>query len=178
MREYQIRDFLQVFQIIGWIGKNDMIFFPANRNKPENIHSYRVNSFNSEFFRNFSDELYRLKIIFNQIDLCASAGSKLKAYTSCATEQFQYPDILKNKMVGQDIEQGLLGKIGCGSCIENPANRYFSASVCSADNSQVCRFSRFRNLSVFSRYIPEDREGIPLTFAYPVSGIYCFNISK
>jgi len=107
-------DFLQVFQIIGGIGKNNMVLLFANLNKPENIHTYRVNSFQIHFLCYFSDKPDRPGIVVHQIDFGASARGKFKTYAACSTEQVQHQDVFKIKMIGQNIKQCFPGEIGSG----------------------------------------------------------------
>ena len=73
MAKNKAGDFLKVFQIIRRIGKNNMVLLFTYRNKPEDIHPYRVNPFQIHFLRNLSDKLHRPVVVVHQVDLRASA---------------------------------------------------------------------------------------------------------
>ena len=158
-------------QLIGRIGKNQVVCFVVDVKKTKHIAAIDAQIVDLERGGRFFDECDMAFAHLDTADMGAPARHAFKTDAAGARKKVECCAAVQIEVVVQHIEQALFGKIGCGTCrnvggwIEVPPSELsaddahirlmFMCTKCSASNVQAPHFDAF--VVVAGKLIPSCR---------------------
>ena len=127
----------QLFQSIGWVGKDQVIRLAAALDEAEHIgpqwYAHRI----AHPVQAITDKAVAVAVLLYAHHALAPSGHQLERYAARSGKQVQRRCAFKVHVSRQHIEDVLLGKVGGWPCLEAPWYVEVSALVLSGNDSHL-----------------------------------------
>ncbi len=137
--ENQVRQCSKGIQLVRRIGKNDIVLLFQVPDDVENIGPVGTYIVEFQGVDSLSDKGNGTVIDIDQVDPGATRG-KFIADTSRTCEQVEHCYFFEIEMIIQDIEEALLGKIGCGPRRKILTDRYMPPLVFTTYYTHITKY--------------------------------------